>query len=421
MRSWLSSLLAMILTLTLLLISLPATAGAAFLSSLTLNPTSVTGGNPATGTLSLTGPPAVGQVVALSSSQPAVATVLPAIPAMVRIFTVTTKPVVAPTRVIISAQTLGVRASASLTVLPPAPSAVTFSIPYDGPGGAPIKGKVSLTGPAPPGGAVVLLSSSNQATAEVPGFVQVVAGSLEAVFDIVTVPVAADTAVAVNARYAAVTRTGTLRLRRPLPSYVKFSPTNSVTGGTPVTLTMGLDGSAPAGGAAFTFRLSSSPLGWSSVAISVPATVTLAAGAAETSSTVTTKPIAQSVKVFLNPQPADLPSNKTLVYNMDTPWLMVLAPALNEVGFNPTSVSYQAGSADGWVSLTGPAPWSGVVVLLSWSDTTAATVPPSVTVPAGASTASFKATTKPVNQPTPFTIFVLYGGVIKTATLTVTP
>jgi len=97
--------------------------GGASLSSLTLNPNSVSGGNSSTGTATLTGAaPAGGQVVTLSSSNTAVATV----PASVTIapgassgtFTITTMAVAASTTVTISATSGGVTRTAVLSVAP---------------------------------------------------------------------------------------------------------------------------------------------------------------------------------------------------------------------------------------------------------------------------------------------------------------
>jgi hypothetical protein len=504
------------LILSVFLISLPAVAVAASLTAITLNPTSVTGGYPATGTVSLTGLSRVGEVVVLSSDRPEVAAVPSGLPmiaptkeAMTTPFTVTTKPVATPTDVFIRATLGGVQKHATLRVLPTAIYTITFApptgpagttirgkvsltgptppggaivtlvsykpavagipgfvqvaagspeavfdiviapvatptdvgisatlwgvqktatlsvlpitvsaitiTPPSGVGGTPIKGKVSLTSPAPPGGVILTLVSDTPATAAIPGSVQVAAGSLEAVFDIVTAPVAQRTDVKISASYAGVTWSGWggLTLRPPLPSSLTFSPSNSVIGGTPVTATLALDGLAPPGGAAFAIRI----LAGGSVAFPLPPTVTVPAGANQVSFTVTTTPVWQSVQIFFKLQLSgyyDWPGGNPLL-------LQVLAPALKEVGFNPATVSYQAGFADGWVSLTGPAPQGGAVVLLSWSNTVAATAPPSVSVSAGATAASFKVTTKPVTQPTPFTISAYNGGVTKTATLMVTP
>lgn len=73
----------------------------------------------------------------------------------------------------------------------------------------------------------------------------------------------------------------------------------------------------------------------------------------------------------------------------------------------------------GTVTLNGPAPSGGAVVTLS-SNNAAATVPTSVTVPAGSATATFAITTNSVASPTPANIGGSYNG-NQSATLTVNP
>src|SRR5260370_327296 len=102
-----------------------AAAGPVALSSVTLNPVSVTGGNPSTGTVTLSGPaPSGGAVVSLTSNNTAAATV----PATVTVpagassatFTVSTSAVAASTSVTISGSYGSGTQTASLTVTPPA-------------------------------------------------------------------------------------------------------------------------------------------------------------------------------------------------------------------------------------------------------------------------------------------------------------
>lgn len=85
-----------------------------------------------------------------------------------------------------------------------------------------------------------------------------------------------------------------------------------------------------------------------------------------------------------------------------------------------SSSSVKAGSTvTGTVALSGPAPAGGAAVQLTSSNTQIATVPGSVTVPAGATTASF--TVKTYRGKTgSVSISATYNGVKKTAKLTVT-
>ena len=96
------------------------------------------------------------------------------------------------------------------------------------------------------------------------------------------------------------------------------------------------------------------------------------------------------------------------------------APTLTSLTVNPSSVT-GGGSAQGVVTLSGAAPAGGAVVMLSSSNTSAATVPASATVPANATGVSFTVTTKPVSAATAVTVSASYGGLTRTAPLTVNP
>lgn len=93
--------------------------------------------------------------------------------------------------------------------------------------------------------------------------------------------------------------------------------------------------------------------------------------------------------------------------------------ALRALTVTPQTVRGGA-SATGTVMLTGPAPFSGVVVSLTSSNPRAASAPLSVTVPAGVTTARFTVTTRRVTRLTTAALTARSGSVSKTATLTVT-
>lgn len=95
------------------------------------------------------------------------------------------------------------------------------------------------------------------------------------------------------------------------------------------------------------------------------------------------------------------------------------AASLGAVSLSPSTVTGGTAST-GTVTLTATAPSGGAAVSLS-SSHTAATVPASVTVPAGAATASFTVTTGSVTASTPATISATYGGVTRSGVLTVSP
>ncbi|HTF24861.1 MAG TPA: hypothetical protein VK937_13245, partial [Candidatus Limnocylindria bacterium] len=108
----------------------------------------------------------------------------------------------------------GVTRSASLTVAPAPPPPATLSSltlnPANVIGGLQTsKGTVTLSAPAPAGGATVMLSSSNGA-ARVPSSVFVPAGATSATFTVNTSIVLLSTSATISASYNGTTRTAGL-------------------------------------------------------------------------------------------------------------------------------------------------------------------------------------------------------------------
>jgi hypothetical protein len=378
------------------------TVNAATLSTLVLNPTSVTGGTSSTGSVTLTGPaPAGGASVALQSSNTAAASV----PSSVTVaagttsatFTVTTYAVATGTSAKITG-TLGTSQSATLTINAPTLSSLTLS-PTSVTAGNAATGTVTLSGAAPAGGATVALSSSNTAAAQVPASVTVGTGSTSATFTITTTQITSNVSVTITGTYG-VTQTATLTLNAVTLSSISRSP-SSVVGGNNSTGTVTLSGAAPTSGA--TVMLQSS----NTAAAQVPASVTVAAGAASATFTIRTSPVSANTSVTI-----------TGTYGLTrTTTLAVNAPTLSSIARNPTSV-VGGNNSTGTVTLNGAAPAGGAVVTLSSSNTSAAQVPASVTIPAGSTSATFTITTSGVASSTSVTISGTYG-VTRTTTLTV--
>ena len=196
----------------------PGDGGPPSLSGISLNPSTVVGGSSSTGTVTLTAPAQSGGfTVQLSSSNSAVASV----PASVTVpqgqtsttFTVTTARVTSSTTVTITASAGEVTRQATLTVNPQ-PSVTLQSLTISPPwvlGGFTATGTVRLSDPAPEGGAVIQLVSSDPSRASVPTTVTVPAGQTTATFTIRTYPrFFAITTVTITATYNNTSRSASL-------------------------------------------------------------------------------------------------------------------------------------------------------------------------------------------------------------------
>src|SRR5262249_22006014 len=103
-----------------------------------------------------------------------------------------------------------------------------------------------------------------------------------------------------------------------------------------------------------------------------------------------------------------------------TPQAAPAAPTLSALSLNPASV-VGGNSSQGTVSLSSAAPSGGAVVTLSSSAPSVASTPASVTVAAGATSATFAISTVGVSITNTVTISAAFGGVTRTAALAVTP
>jgi hypothetical protein len=93
-------------------------------------------------------------------------------------------------------------------------------------------------------------------------------------------------------------------------------------------------------------------------------------------------------------------------------------PTLSKVTVNPTDV-VGGTSSTGTVTLTSAAPAGGFQVALTSDNPVAATVPPSVTVAAGSTSASFTITTNPIGNPQSSLIIGTAGGITTYGIITV--
>ncbi len=100
--------------------------------------------------------------------------------------------------------------------------------------------------------------------------------------------------------------------------------------------------------------------------------------------------------------------------------LTVLPPTLTQLYLTPTTVVGGCGTSAGRILLSGSAPGGGAVVPLTNTNAKAG-VPPSVTVPAGASSVTFSVPTIAVTTIASGTVTASYGGRSQTLNLTVRP
>jgi len=188
----------------------------AALSSITVSPTSVIGGNSSTGTLTLTGPATSNAVVTLSSnnaSATAPSSVTVPQGATTASFSIGTTPVASSTVASISAVYNGVTKTATLTITRPALSSLKLN-PSKVVGGNPSTGTVTLSGAAPPAGVTIQLSSSRTAVATVPSSVTVAAGATAATFTVTTNGVRSTTNTTISGTSAGVTKSAVLSVTR---------------------------------------------------------------------------------------------------------------------------------------------------------------------------------------------------------------
>ena len=142
-------------------------------------------------------------------------------------------------------------------------------------------GKVTLTGPAPAGGAVVQLTDTNPA-ASVPASVTVPAGATSAKFTVTSSTVTASQTGTVTAAYGGVSRSATLTVRPIGVLSLALSP-NPVTGPNGVVGTVTLE--CPAAPGSIVVNLTTSN---AAVAKPAVASITIPAGAASGTFSVTT-------------------------------------------------------------------------------------------------------------------------------------
>ena len=283
---------------------------------------------------------------------------------------------------------------------PPPQYSLALSSPYVLNGAKPT-GTVTLNHPAPTGGTVVKLTSSMTSLVTVPASVTVLGGSTIATFTITTAAtpvVTLDTPVRITASGVGQ---NTLTVS-PLLGGLFVNP-GTIIGGASASGLVLLNFNAGSGGA--TVVLSSN-----NHSITVPAPVAVPQGTSQATFTIKSSYVTSATTGTITATLLGATAHSSLT----------LEPALSSIRVTPSSVP---GGADATlvISLSVNAPAGGRPVNLSSSNRGAASVPPTVTVPAGTRYFGVSITTTPQCSNTPLTLTASSDLSALNTTFTVTP
>ena len=365
-----------------MLATLPSLAMSQSIERLSVSPDSVTGGQSATGSVTLRSKaPSGGISITLASNQ-----TFAQVPASVTVasgsrsatFTITTSAVTARSSATITGTDPNNKTeSESLRVVPSFLEKIALS-PESVVGGSPSTATLTLSGAAPTGGLAITVLS-NLADAQVPSSVTVPAGTSTATFNITTSAVtktsnAVILATDANGRHAIAE----LKITAPIVVDIRSLGLDAarVVGGGTATGIDEWNSEAPTGGLLIT-------LASSETFAQVPANVTVAAGSKKATFTITTTDVTTSGTATIT---GTDPNSKTAKATLD-----VVPFRLVGVAVSPAVIK-GGDTATGIVLLNAAAPTGGIVITLA-SNQTSLQVPASVTIPAGSLSASFPVTT----------------------------
>ncbi len=319
-------------------------------------------------------------------------------------FDVTVKAVSVAATVNIKASWTTFSKSTTVTIAPISVSSITLD-PTKVVGGGTSTGTVTITDPAQTGGFTVTLASADAVTAAPPTTVKVAQGAKTATFVIKTKAVGADAPIVITATAGGKSATATLTVLAPVLTAFTLDQTAIASSGK-LYGTVTIAGVAPTSG--ITVKLSSS----SAASISPPASVVVLSGKTFITFVIPVQTVTASVNVTLTATASSISKTASI---------RIVVPNIVELTVSPnTVVGGSATTVTGTVKLDEAAPPGGTKVTLKSSLTGAATVAGTVTVAAGATTATFPVTHKKVTAKATVTLTGTTGAVSKTATLTVT-
>jgi hypothetical protein len=358
--------------------------------------------------------PSSGASIALTSSNPGA---LP-VPASVTMqgnigwmqFQVQAGQVASPTPVTITATLNGGSASGQFTVMPPSVKWVSLS-PSTISGGTSAGGIVMLNGQAPPSGAAVTLSSNSPAVMP-PSTVTVAPGEFSVSFDVPTANVSQSTAATVTASWNGMAVQSSLTVTPgPVPVSLSLLP-STVVGGSAGSV----DGTVTIGSAATFDQFLQVTTSHPSITPFLAHSVVVPAGSTRGLIQISTSTVSATTVITISVTGGGVTKSANLtVTPAGTP---PPAATLSSFTVNPSSVPGGT-SATGTVRLATAAPAGGTAVTLGSNQPGAASVPSSVVVPAGATSATFTVTTFP-SQGTTVQLSARLGDTILFAALGVT-
>ncbi len=374
------------------------------ISSVTLSPSSVVGGNPSTGTVRLNSAASSATTVNLASSDSSAsvpASVTVQVGSVSATFAVSTAGVASTSTSSISATgtDLG-NGSAVLTIQPAALTGVSPSVGTVK-GGKPLTGTVTLDGSAPTGGTVVAISC-NKAEVTLPNSVTIPAGSNQATFNISTASVSSEVAATIYASFNGTTKFDSLFVQPYMPSSVTLNPI-LVAGTVAAQCTVTIDAPAPASGVVVTMSSDR-------VAVPVPSSVTVLSGASSVSFTINTAFVTDIVQATVYGT-----SGGATAYGV----LTVTPGYISTFTVNPTSVKGGTG-ATGTINLYTAAPAGGLTITLT-SNRPNVSMPSTVTVPQGQTQVTVPITTTASSGVVEATLYASFAGVTRYTVLTVFP
>lgn len=252
--------------------------------------------------------PSGGATIALSAS-PAVigmpSSVTIAASSMSATFSATANAVSAATPVTLSATYGGATETFGLTIQPAVVLSNLAVSPSNLTPGQSGLGTVTLSAPAPAGGALVSLSSSNSGVVSVAASVTVSQGSTSATFAVMASSGTTNpSSVTLMASYSGVSKTVAVTVTPPALTGLAISP-NTIVSGRSATGTVTLNEAAPSGGLVVA-------LSTSNASASLPSTVSVPAGASSATFAILAKPVNTSTPVTVTASLAAVSETATL-------------------------------------------------------------------------------------------------------------